>query len=168
MQNTCVPGIDKELASCTISPMIPAFETTGLLPHGIYWTSWYDLSSRFGSNSHRARLLSGLKRGLEALSIAGCQTVYVNGSFVTSKVIPNDYDACWDVTGVNVAQLDTVFLDFKNFRASQKAKYFGEFFPAQFKAEASSPFRTYLNFFQCDKNTGGSKGIIGLALKGKL
>ena len=39
--------------------------------------------------------MAGLGAALENLKNAGCGTVYINGSFVTNKVVPNDYDACW-------------------------------------------------------------------------
>ena len=56
---------------------------------------------------------------------AGCRTVYLNGSFVTSKTFPNDYDACWEEAGVDPAALDPVLLTFDPGRATQKAKYMG-------------------------------------------
>lgn len=143
------------------------FQRTGLLPRGIHWASWTELESRYAINPHRVRLLGGLKRGIAALTAAGCQTVYLDGSYVTDKVLPNDYDACWDIAGVDSARLDPVFLDFRNMRAAQKTKYLGEFFPAHFRAESRPPFRTYVDFFQRDKDTGDPKGIIGFVLKGQ-
>ena len=147
--------------------MIPILEKSGLLPSGIHWASWAEVENRYATNPHRVRLLGGLKRGIAALTAAGCQTLYLDGSFVTDKLLPNDYDACWDIAGVNSKQLDPVFLDFRNMRAAQKAKYLGEFFPAHLCAEATPLFRTYIDFFQRDKDTGDPKGIIGLVLKGQ-
>ena len=40
--------------------------------------------------------MRGLKAALENLRNAGCRTTYINGSFVTRKAIPNDYDVCWE------------------------------------------------------------------------
>ena len=45
---------------------------------------------------------------LEVLHRAGCSKVYIDGSFVTVKLEPGDYDACWDIDGVNVEALDSV------------------------------------------------------------
>jgi hypothetical protein len=109
-------------------------------------------------------LLAGLKAGLDALRRAGCRTVYVDGSFVTAKESPGDFDACWDARGVRAALLDPVLLTFENRRAAQKAKYRGEFFPAHFPAHVSGI--TYLEFFQIDKQTGEPKGIVALNLDG--
>jgi hypothetical protein len=63
--------------------------------------------------------------------------VYIDGSFVRVKREPGDYDACWDIDGVNVEALDSVFLDFSKGRTAQKRKFFGEFFPAQMPEGAS-------------------------------
>ena len=76
--------------------MIPPLNADGLLPPGVHWSGWDELGDRFGSNPWRRRLMSGLRAALENLASAGCSVVYINGSFVTSKDFPNDYDACWD------------------------------------------------------------------------
>jgi len=123
-----------------------------------------EIRKRYGVNAHRVRLLGGLEKALEAFRVAGCQLLYLDGSFVTATEFPRDYDACWDPVGVNLAALDPVFKDFSNLRAAQKAKYFGEFFPSTARAEATSPFRTFMNFFQVDKNSGTKKGIIGITI----
>ena len=56
--------------------------------------------------------MTGLRAALENLKGAGCRTIYLNGSFVTSKDLPNDYDACWVEAGVEPAALDPVLLTF--------------------------------------------------------
>jgi hypothetical protein len=142
--------------------MIPAFETGGFLPKGIHWSTLAEIEVRYALNDHRRRLMGGLRNGLLALVAAGCRKVYVDGSFVTNKEFPGDYDICWEVTGVRASELDRVFLDFTNKRAAQKAKFLGEFFPAYAKAELKSPYRTFLEFFQSDKDTGDAKGIVGI------
>ena len=144
--------------------VIPEFNQSGLLPEGIHWADMDEIKKRYGQNGHRQRLLSGLGRALVSLHMAGCAALYLDGSFVTAKEDPGDYDACWDAKGVKLASLDPVLLDFSNRRASQKAKYFGEFFPAQLQAEERSPYRTFLEFFQADKATGNKKGIIGITI----
>lgn len=128
------------------------------------WTAFIDV---FGKSAARARLLSGLERAARSLRAAGCTTLYVDGSFVTRKeavagASPDDFDGCWDLTNVDPTQLDPVLLDFKNRRAAQKAKFFGELFPIQFPADTNgTPF---LDFFQLDKASGDPKGIIAVNL----
>jgi hypothetical protein len=108
-------------------------------------------------------LLAGLEAGLDALRRAGCRRVYIDGSFVTAKDNPDDFDACWESAGVAGSLLDTVPLIFSNGRAAQKARYGGEFFIAEVAAD---PHGTrYLDFFQRSRD-GAPKGIIALTLGG--
>jgi len=88
--------------------------------------------------------------------------VYLNGSFVTSKELPNDYDGCWEEDGVDPTLLDPVLLTFDRGRVSQKAKYMGEMFPASIPANPRG--LSFLEFFQTDKETGREKGIIAIDL----
>ena len=97
--------------------MIPPFDADGNLPPGIHWVDWPEIFTRFGTTAHRLRLLAGLKSALDALRQAGCAAVYVDGSFVTTKVNPADYDACWDPRGVSPYLIDPVFLTFDAGRA---------------------------------------------------
>jgi hypothetical protein len=73
--------------------------------------------------------------------------------------VPGDFDACWEVEGVDVDILDPVLRDTTNARAAQKAKYFGELFIVD------PPFDTrFLDFFQRGKWTRAPKGIVVLEL----
>ena len=144
--------------------MIPDFNSNGNLPVGVHWATWDEFIARYVTTPQRRRLIIGLRTGLEALAKAGCQVVYVNGSFVTDKEAPGDFDVCWEMDGVDPTLLDPVLLNFDNQRASQKAKYCGEYFPTHWKAETLPPYRAFLEFFQTDKETGNPKGIIGINL----
>ena len=128
--------------------MIPGFDPSGKLPAGIHAATWTQIASRFGFTPRRKRLLRGLKDALQLLRAAGCQLIYLDGSFVTAKPEPADFDACWGVEGVDVEALDPVFLDFSNSRARQKQRFLGELFPAELPEGASG--RTFLEFFQTD------------------
>ena len=142
--------------------MIPEFDKEGLLPAGIHWASWGEFTQRYGGNAWRKLLLSGLRAAIVSLRDAGCKIVYVDGSFVTDKEIPGDFDACWEETGVDPAILDPVLLTFANGRAEQKAKYLGELFPAS--SDAVGDGFTFWDFFQTDRDTGRRKGIIAIDL----
>jgi len=85
----------------------------------------------------------------------------LNGSFVSEKPNPADFDACWEPTGVDDKKLDPELLDFSDGRRRQRLKYGGEFFPSSAKADG---FRTFVEFFQTDKYTGREKGIIRIRL----
>lgn len=142
--------------------MIPEFTTHGLLPQGVHPATLEEVLERFGGNERRDQLLAGLVKALRLLRAAGCRCVYINGSFVTAKERPNDIDACWDVEGVDPDALDPVFFDFDDGRAAQKARFGAEFFPAQMPEGVTG--RTFLEFFQVDRQTGEPKGIIELRL----
>lgn len=142
---------------------IPEFEDgSGNLPPGIHQASWAEVAAAFGRNPERLRLLEGLRRALEALRRAGCARVYLDGSFVTSKDIPGDFDVCWEAAQVDAGALDPVLLDFENRRAAQKAKYFGELFIAE--SIAAPQGTRFLDYFQRDKHTGEPKGIVVMDL----
>lgn len=138
--------------------MIPEFDEAGLLPPGVHWADWTEFAARFGKNSLRRSLLAGLNSALLALKQAGCRTAYVNGSFVTRKESPNDYDACWEESGA-----DPVLLIFDPGRTTQKAKYKGELFPVS--GVADSRRLSFLEFFQTNKDDGRPKGIIAIELR---
>ena len=106
--------------------------------------------------------MTGLKAAMVSLKDAGCKTVYVDGSFVTGKEAPGDFDACWEEEGVDPTILDPVLLTFDAGRATQKAKYMGELFPASTIADEDG--FSFLEFFQTDKETGRRKGIVAIDL----
>lgn len=140
--------------------MEPPFDADGNLPPGQHEMTWDAVVSRFGGSSRRQRQLEGLKAAIDALQIAGCRTVYLDGSFVTEKESPGDFDVCWSIDGVDPEKLDPVLLTFDPGRKTQKANYGGELFPAQVPADAAGT--VFLDFFQIDKRTGRPKGIVVL------
>ncbi len=144
--------------------MIPPFENNQwqTLPSGIHWATWQDINDQLGFNEHRQNQLSGLHLGLPALKNAGCQTAFIDGSFATGKPNPNDFDVCYDLTGMQRHLLDDIFFDFTQQRKRQKDRYNGEFFPANLPATPSGI--RYLEFFQINKHTQTPKGIIGIHL----
>lgn len=80
--------------------MIPEFDpATGSLPAGEHSAAWQEMLDRFGHTPWRRKLLQGLLDALRLLKAAGCQRVYVDGSFVTAKQEPGGFDACWDAAG---------------------------------------------------------------------
>lgn len=139
---------------------IPPFEEGGNLPPGVHEATWEEIVARFGSTASRRELLAGLEEALGTLRSAGCRRAYLDGSFVTAKDEPADFDACWEVAGVDPDLLDPVLLTFGNARAAQKERFRGELFPAEAAAE---PHGTrFLDYFQRDKLTGEPKGIVAL------
>lgn len=145
--------------------MIPAFQDDGNLPPGIHKASWAEVQERFGIDAHRKRLLEGFHGMVMKLAASGCKRVFLDGSFVGNKPIPSDFDGLWDMLDVDLRKLyatEPLFWALTNGRAAQKAKYLGEMLPADF-IEGSSG-RTFLEFFQVDKQTGTAKGIVEIDL----
>lgn len=142
--------------------MIPEFDERGELPPGIHRASWDEIVTRYAINTRRGELLDGLLQALRSLRGAGCTVAYLDGSFVSVKEHPGDFDACWESTGVDPARLDDELLDFSNARAAQKARYGGELFPVAASADPAGT--TFLDYFQRDRETGAPKGIISIAL----
>ena len=143
--------------------MIPSVDERGNLPPGIHPATWDEIVERYATNERRRQLLEGLRVAIESLRAAGCARIYLDGSFVTEKDAPGDFDACWEVSGVEPALLDPVLLDFTDRRAAQKARYGGELFPAQLAAEPGGT--AFLDYFQRDRQTGEPKGIVALDLE---
>lgn len=100
---------------------------------------------------------------MEQLKAAGCRTIYINGSFVTSKSEPGDFDACWDLEDVDINYLRREAPKLLNYydSAGQKAKYKGELFPS------AQPVGNYgknsFDFFQ-ENRRHNKKGIIAIDL----
>lgn len=132
-----------------------------VLPPGIHDTDLIEIEARFVTTPHRRNLLDGLRRALSALALAGCKTVFINGSFVTEKDHPGGFDGCWDHDGMDFRLLDPILLTFDNQREAQKRKYLGEMFWA---FGPGAPGLTFLDLFQNDKHSGRPKGILRISL----
>lgn len=145
--------------------MIPEHDkSTGNLPDGIHQATYDEIYHKFGYNPKRLWLLDGLKILLDHLEQAECSLVYLDGSFITTKDIPGDYDLCWSVYGVDSSKLDPVLLDLnsQHNRHVIEMKYRGDVFPAEIPNGESG--NLFLDFFQTDKETGHKKGIIAIVL----
>jgi hypothetical protein len=139
---------------------IPLFDSaSGFLPPGEHKATWDEIVDRFGWNIWRRQLLDGLAEGLAALAAAGCTVVWLNGSFVTTKEEPGDFDCVWSPLGVNRERLKREapdLLDLTDHRTAQKRRYGGEFLPNVMERSSGQQFA---RFFQADRD-GTSKGIV--------
>ncbi len=136
--------------------MIPKFDKRGYLPAGKpHKATWDEFCSRFGYNDHRIRLLAGLRSALLNLKESGCRKVFVDGSFVTNNPKPKDWDACWNLDGVDVNKLDRLIVDEEFHHEKRKAKYLGDLF----LIAPRLPGRNWISYFQTDRD-GTKKGII--------
>lgn len=133
-----------------------------VLPPGVHQAGLDDVATTFATNAWRRELFHGLVDASSRLRVAGCQTVYLDGSYISGKPKPGDFDACWDPVGVDPGRLDPVFLQFANGREAQKTAFKGEFFPSSMMC--ADVGQTFLDFFQLDRFTGKHKGIISISL----
>lgn len=145
--------------------MIPPLNDQGVLPPGRHACDWTELVTRYGTGGRRQKLIVGLLNGLQVLKRAGCRTAYIDGSFVTAKLLPNDVDVAYEAGEIELLrlrQLDPVFFDFSSQRFQQRKKYSAEFFIADTPCDLQK--RTFLDFFQEDRD-GSPKGILILNLE---
>lgn len=142
------------------------FNEDGYLPEGVHEMDWEAFYDAFGFSPKRKRLLEGMKNAITQLKRCGCAAIYIDGSFVTTKLEPNDYDACWDGNLNSVCSkmkdFEPVFLDIEYPRQTQKDKYGGEFL---YKFDIyDSKGTSYYDFFQKIKFSNRKKGIVKIKL----
>jgi len=145
-----------------IPDMIDIGAAWKVLEPGVHDATLSDIKDRFATNERRKELYEGLLKGCQALKLAGCSVIYLDGSFITEKSAPNDFDVCWEPRGVDANKLDAVLLDFNDQRRNQKQQYGGEFFPSSVSADGH---QTFVEYFQTDKETDKKKGIIRIQLR---
>ncbi|MCH8314322.1 MAG: hypothetical protein IID17_15205 [Nitrospinae bacterium] len=129
---------------------------------GIHEFSLQKIKKDYCFNSQRLALFQGLKDVVKNLKSAGVADIYIDGSFVSDKELPNDIDGCWLPTpSLKTKKIDPVLLDFSNGRKKMKEKYGVDFFLANvIEGSSGEPF---LEFFQTDRD-GNRKGIIKIKL----
>ena len=74
--------------------MIPELTREGLLPPGVHEATLGEVRRRFGvQNPIREHLMKGLESVAAMARRIGVRVIYLNGSFVTDKKDPKDWDA---------------------------------------------------------------------------
>ena len=133
-----------------------------VLPPGIHTAGLEEIKSRFAYNRERRDLFEGVVDAATRLRSAGCARIYLDGSYVTAKPKPNDFDGCWDPSGVDRERLDPVFSDLRGQRTAQKEAFKGEFFPSSMTCTDHGV--SFLEFFQRQRYTSKKKGIIAILI----
>ena len=137
--------------------------SSGYLPAGVHPMEWGLFVMRFGWNNRRRFLIGGMHRALSNLRSAGCSAAIVDGSFVSAKDEPGDYDLAFDPVGVIGSLVDPVLRRHDDQRKAMKAKYFGDVFPWGAIA-CTKTHLIYRDFFQRDRS-GIAKGVVLLNVK---
>ena len=147
--------------------MIPPIDpSTRNLPPGVHEATLAEIEERYGYTERRRAMLLGLREAAEALRLAGCRRLYLDGSFVSAKAAPNDYDVCWEIDGVDLFQLMGTAEELLEFRRARRAprqreRFGGEFFSL---APEGPIGREILALFQRDQYSGQPKGILAVSL----
>ncbi len=137
--------------------------TSGYLTEGVHRMTLGEFMRAFAWNARRRFLYAGLARAIAALQAAGCRTILIDGSFVTAKESPGDWDAAFDPVGVDASRLDPILIKHDDGRRAMRAKYLGDLFP--WSAVATGvPGPIYRDFFQQDRD-GHRKGIVEIQLQ---
>jgi hypothetical protein len=137
----------------------------GNLKYGTYEMSIDEFRITFCYNEHRLWLFEGMQLAIEHLKKIGCEAIYVDGSFVTKKIMPSDYDLCWDDTGINLVNVSRACPSLTDAgRKMEKIKkvYRGDVAPANNIADLKKGIN-FLGYFMEDKQ-GRAKGIIRISL----
>lgn len=134
--------------------VIPPFDERGNLPPGVHLARWTEVLDRFGGNQWRRDLLDRIERVVRDLQRAGCRHVWLDGSFVTDKESPGDFDLCYDLATTDLDLLDSALLDPR----SAKQIHGGDILPTHSSL-------SFLDFFQMDRD-GHTKGIVEIDLEG--
>ena len=93
------------------------------LKQGEHETTWIEFSKLSGFTWRCRKIVRRMRPMLLHMRDVGCNFVNIDGSFVTSKINPNDFDGTWDPEGVDVTKLDPIIKNEDKF--SMKEKYFG-------------------------------------------
>lgn len=128
--------------------MIPDFDKEGNLPPGIYQATISEIEMKFTSSLKRKGHFEHLKLLIVDLIAIGCKIIYIDGSFVTKKILPNDMDICWENGGIDMSSAlknMPILWDTKFPRYEQQKKYHADIFPANCIEGSSS--LCFLDFF---------------------
>ena len=140
--------------------MPPRFDARGHQPPGIPPFGRSEFKAAFGYNDRRRAPVAGMRMAPLSLKRAGRPTAYIDGSFVSQKPDPGDYDGCWDRASVDGCPVDPALPDTSGKTCPQKWTYGGEMSPVRPGADDSA-----LGHSRCDRD-GGAKGIAMTCLGG--
>jgi hypothetical protein len=142
--------------------MIPELNEQGLLPPGIHICTLEEFESSYVYNVRRREIFQGLLLLIKDLKTISSPAIYLDGSYVTAKALPNDIDVCWDEgSGTRYAyELKNMPVLFN--RNEAKKRYKADVFPAKIVENDSK--KMFVDFFQEDKDTGIKKGILKIEL----
>jgi hypothetical protein len=87
------------------------FNSQGFL-HETISLKYEDLTLHFGTNPKRLEQLANALQFFRIFCSCGCEVVYIDGSFVSTKRYPEDIDLCFDINDIDEGKLETEFPQF--------------------------------------------------------
>lgn len=143
--------------------MIPDFDNNGNLPPGIHTATIKEVAARFATNSHRGKLFNLLLEVLMILQRCNCPEVHLNGSYITTKEEPEDYDLCFESTGIEPTPELYDFLAQKE--EARKKRYGGDIFV---RMPEPPYYYDHVTQWQTDgRNDDLAKGILRINLQNR-
>lgn len=144
--------------------MIPPLTDAGHLPVGIHDCTLEEIRRRFGRTTDtRRRLMKGLEAIVKRARRAGAKHFYLDGSFVTQKSEPGDWDGVlvmpvgWNAAGAWAA----FFTD----RERIKKDYGGDLFTVM--EDDGEVLDHYVREVFATDREGRKKGLLRIRLKGE-
>ncbi len=147
---------------------LPAFREDGWLPEGHCAATWQEVALRFGGepNSRRSLILSSLLQWRDAVrdkGIAGL--VILDGSFVSSKEAPGDFDlvfSCDEATEL-LLRTDLEARKLTDYQACRRLGFLGDVFALPASLFIFSPLLGGLDMFDLDRQRK-PKGVVEVLL----
>lgn len=142
--------------------MIPDFREDGYLPEGLHIATDAEITFRFGTATpQRRRLILRLRRWIELSRMVQAQRLFVDGSFVTEKLVPNDLDAVVWLSrdfASRVSHGDLEALEFEAMLVTRRPEEL-------FAAEDRQDWDDWIEFFSRTRESDGRrKGLVEVIL----
>jgi hypothetical protein len=146
---------------------IPALTEHGFLPAGIFDCTLPEIKARFGTfhgSEQRPRLFARLEELLTAMRLSGLfEAVIVDGSFVTSKVVPNDIDLIAVLRPGHDFERDLPMSEYALVSRALLRRRFG--FDVVIAERDSALYKAYVEFFGLVREVPDArKGLLRLRL----
>lgn len=144
--------------------MIPQLTGEGMLPPGSHQATVNEIRRRFGTgNPVRTRLMKGLEAVLRMAMKIGASLLYLDGSFVTDKKEPGDWDAVLLLpTGARIGSKEAIALAD---RPEVRKRYGGDLFTMM--DEDTEVLAHYIEGVFVRDRHGRAKGLVLLRLDRK-
>lgn len=147
---------------------LPAFREDGWLPEGHHQTTWEEIEAPFGgeAGSHRARVFANLIRWRDAARAKGMAgLVILDGSFISTKAAPGDFDCIvvYDEPTVRLLAHDGEVRNLLNYSYC-KTHFDADIFAFSVTSVRDYPTFCSTNGYDRDKITQQPKGVVEVSL----